>query len=276
MNFTGEGNGTFEVTQMDHITSIEEILKGFEPVELDALGDLRYMNRIDTKYLFSVSKLPELLLSIRTEYKALEIEKIRKFSYKTVYFDTPELHFYNQHVTGKLNRSKVRIRTYESNGLTFLEVKQKSNKGRTSKSRLEKEPGDMNHIEQSRLFLNELISSNTEKLKAVINTGFTRITLVNFEKSERITIDYNLVWNNLKGETVNMPFLAIAEIKSEKSTSQSPFFSQLKKQGVRSTGFSKYAMGMAIVNGAPKQNNLKPKLLLIKKIRDEFIGNGTV
>lgn len=276
MNFTGEGNGTFEVTQMDHITSIEEILKGFEPVELDALGNLRYMNRIDTKYLFSVSKLPELLLSIRAEYKALEIEKIRKFSYKTVYFDTPELHFYNQHVTGKLNRSKVRIRTYESNGLTFLEVKQKSNKGRTSKSRLEKEPGDMNHIEQSRLFLNELISSNTEKLKAVINTGFTRITLVNFEKSERITIDYNLVWNNLKGETVNMPFLAIAEIKSEKSTSQSPFFSQLKKQGVRSTGFSKYAMGMAIVNGAPKQNNLKPKLLLIKKIRDEFIGNGTV
>lgn len=276
MNFTGEGNGAFEVTQMDHNTSIEEILKGFEPVELDALGDLRYMNRIDTKYLFSVSKLPELLLSIRTEYKALEIEKIRKFSYKTVYFDTPELHFYNQHVTGKLNRSKVRIRTYESNGLTFLEVKQKSNKGRTSKSRLEKEPGDMNHIEQSRLFLNELISSNTEKLKAVINTGFTRITLVNFEKSERITIDYNLVWNNLKGETVNMPFLAIAEIKSEKSTSQSPFFSQLKKQGVRSTGFSKYAMGMAIVNGAPKQNNLKPKLLLIKKIRDEFIGNGTV
>ncbi|MEZ5021335.1 MAG: polyphosphate polymerase domain-containing protein [Bacteroidales bacterium] len=261
---------------MDHSTSIEEILKGFEPVELDALGDLRYMNRIDTKYLFSVSKLPELLLSIRSEYKALEIEKIRKFSYKTVYFDTPELHFYNQHVTGKLNRSKVRIRTYESNGLTFLEVKQKSNKGRTSKSRLEKEPGDMNHIEQSRLFLNELISSNTEKLKAVINTGFTRITLVNFEKSERITIDYNLVWNNLKGETVNMPFLAIAEIKSEKSTSQSPFFSQLKKQGVRSTGFSKYAMGMAIVNGAPKQNNLKPKLLLIKKIRDEFIGNGTV
>lgn len=261
---------------MDHSASIEEILKGFEPVELDALGDLRYMNRIDTKYLFSVSKLPELLLSIRTEYKALEIEKIRKFSYKTVYFDTPELHFYNQHVTGKLNRSKVRIRTYESNGLTFLEVKQKSNKGRTSKSRLEKEPGDMNHIEQSRLFLNELISSNTEKLKAVINTGFTRITLVNFEKSERITIDYNLVWNNLKGETVNMPFLAIAEIKSEKSTSQSPFFSQLKKQGVRSTGFSKYAMGMAIVNGAPKQNNLKPKLLLIKKIRDEFIGNGTV
>jgi len=274
-NFAGGGNATFEMKQMEHCKSIEEMLKGFEPVELDALGNLRYMNRVDTKYLFSVSKLPGLLLKVRSEYKALEIEKLRSFSYKTVYFDTPDLHFYNQHVTGKLNRSKVRIRTYESNDLTFLEVKQKSNKGRTSKSRLEKEPGDMNHIEQSRLFLNELISSGAESLKAVINTGFTRITLVNFETSERITIDYNLVWNNLKGETVRIPFLAIAEIKSEKSTSQSPFFRQLKQLGVRSTGFSKYAMGMAMVNGAPKQNNLKPKLLLIKKISDEFIGNGT-
>jgi hypothetical protein len=270
----GMGTTTLEKKQMDQCAGIGKILERFEPVGLDALGNLRYMNRVDTKYLFSVSKLPQLLSNIQAEYKTLEIEKLRRFNYKTVYFDTPDLYFYNQHVTGKLNRSKVRIRTYESNGLTFLEVKQKSNKGRTSKSRLEKEPGDMNHIEQSQLFLNELISSKAEKLKAVINTGFTRITLVNFEKSERITIDYNLVWNNLKGDTVSMPFLAIAEIKSEKSTSQSPFFSQLKLLGVRSTGFSKYAIGMAMVNSAPKQNNLKPKILLIKKIRDEFNRNG--
>lgn len=260
---------------MDHSTVIVQILKEFESIGLEALGNLRYMNRVDTKYLFSVSKLPQLLMNIQADYKALEIENLRRFNYKTVYFDTPDLHFYNQHVTGKLNRSKVRIRTYESNGLTFLEVKQKSNKGRTSKSRLGKEPGDMNHIEQSRLFLNELISSEAGKLRAVINTGFTRITLVNFEKSERITIDYDIAWTNLKGETVNMPFLAIAEIKNEKSTSLSPFFIQLKQMGVRRTGFSKYAMGMAMVNGAPKQNNLKPKFLLLKKIRDEFNRNGT-
>jgi hypothetical protein len=259
---------------MDPCTDIVQILKGFEPVGLDEMGSVRYMNRIDTKYLFSVSKLPRLLMNIQSEYRALEIEKMRRFRYKTVYFDTPDLRFYTQHVTGKLNRSKVRIRTYESNGLTFLEVKQKSNKGRTCKSRLEKEPGDMNHIEQSRLFLNELISSDANNLKAVINTGFTRITLVSFRESERITIDYDLKWNNLKGETVSMPFLAIAEIKSDKSTSQSPFFSQLKQLGIRRSGFSKYAMGMAMVNGAPKQNNLKPKILLIKKIRDEFNGNG--
>lgn len=260
---------------MKELKDIADLLQRFEPVGLDGLTDVRYMNRVDTKYLFSVSRLPELLHNIMPLYMTLEIDRQREFRYKTVYFDTPELLFYNQHVTGKLNRAKVRIRTYETNGLTFLEVKQKSNKGRTSKSRLEKEAGDMNHIQQSREFLTELISANTGTLKAVINTGFTRITLVNHGNAERITIDYNISWNNLKGDCVEMPFLAIAEIKSEKSTSLSPFFQELKHLGIRSTGFSKYAIGMALVHGAPKQNILKPKFLLLNRIRDEYYWNGT-
>lgn len=260
---------------MKEVKDIADLLKGFEPVSLDGITCVRYMNRVDTKYLFAVSRLPELLQNIMPLYMTLEIDRQREFSYKTVYFDTPELLFYNQHVTGKLNRAKVRIRTYETNGLTFLEVKQKSNKGRTCKSRMEKEPGDMNHIQQSREFLTELISANAGILKAVVNTGFTRITLVNLVNAERITIDYNISWNNMKGDCVEMPFLAIAEIKSEKSTSLSPFFQELKHLGIRSTGFSKYAMGMALVLGAPKQNTLKPKFLLLNRIRDEYYRNGT-
>jgi hypothetical protein len=256
------------------LTEIAKILRGFEPLGLESISDVRYMNRVDTKYLFSVSKLPMLLRNVQSEYMTLEINQMHEFRYKTVYFDTPDLLFYNQHVTGKLNRAKVRIRTYESNGLTFLEVKQKSNKGRTSKSRLEKEPGDMNHIEQSREFLPELLYFSAGELKPVINTGFTRLTLVSLARAERITIDYNISWNNMTGETVEMPFLAIAEIKSEKSTSLSPFFIELKRLGIRSTGFSKYATGMALVNGVPKQNNLKSKILLLNRIKNEYDANG--
>ena len=252
-----------------------ELLIQFKSVGLADISSVSYMNRVDTKYLFSVSKLPGLLQNVLSDYSILEVERHRQFSYKTVYFDTDDLFFYNQHVTGKLNRAKVRIRTYESNGLTFLEVKQKSNKGRTSKSRFEKEPGDMNHIEQSREFIAGMVSSEAACLKPVINTGFTRITLVSLARAERITIDFNLVWTNLSGESVEMPFLAIAEIKSRKSTSLSPFFQQLKKLGVRSTGFSKYAAGMALVNNAPKQNILKNKILLLNRIKDEYNRNGT-
>ncbi|MDF1559187.1 MAG: polyphosphate polymerase domain-containing protein [Bacteroidales bacterium] len=259
------------------MTKLNDILQGFEPVGLDGTYNVRYMNRVDTKYLFPVSKLPLLLRSVRSVYSALEIDNEREFCYKTVYFDTPDLVFYLQHVTGKLNRTKVRVRSYESNGLTFLEVKQKSNKGRTSKTRQEKEKvmDGMDHLEESHEFLEELISADSTSLKPVLNTGFTRITLVNLQHAERITVDYNITWNNLKGECLKMPYLAIAEIKSEKSTALSPFFMQLKSQGIRSTGFSKYVTGMALLNGATKQNNIKPKFLLLNRIRDEFYRNGT-
>lgn len=254
---------------------ISEILNGFEPVGLEEINSVGYMSRIDTKYLFSLSKLPMLLRSVQQLYKILEIDGQREFDYKTVYFDTPQLNFYKQHVTGKLNRDKVRVRKYENNGLTFLEVKHKSNKGRTLKTRLEKEEGDMNHVAQSREFLEELISEDAGSLKAVINTGFSRITLVNLDEAERVTIDFNISWNNLKGASIDVPFLAIAEIKSNKSTSMSPFFQELKKLGIRSTGFSKYAAGMALLNNVPKKNSIKPKFLLLNKIKDEYNRNGT-
>ena len=35
-----------------------------------------------------------------------------------------------------MERDKVRLRTYETNSLTYLEVKHKTNKGRTVKSRI--------------------------------------------------------------------------------------------------------------------------------------------
>ena len=259
---------------MNLSTEIDVMINDFKPVGLEDIVRVRYMNRVDTKFLFAVNKLPELLKNIQSQYNALEIEQLKEFRYKTVYFDTSDMLFYNQHVTGKLNRAKVRIRTYESNGLTFLEVKQKSNKGRTSKSRLEKEPGDMNHIEESREYLPELLNFTAGSLKPVISTGFTRITLVNLDRAERITIDYNISWNNFKGKILEMPFLAIAEIKSDKSTSLSPFFLELKQLGIRSTGFSKFALGMALLNGAPKQNILKSKILLLNRIRNEYDSNA--
>lgn len=252
------------------MSRIDKILMNFAPIDLEGMKGVRFMNRIDTKYLFSVRKLHDLLISCETDYKVLEINHQRQFNYKTVYFDTPELLFYYQHVTGKLSRYKVRIRTYETNGLTFLEVKHKSNKGRTSKTRIEKENGDRYGDQKSQSFLNELVSPEANSLKPVITTGFTRITLAGLDASERITIDFNLSFNNFKGAKAELPFLAVAEIKRDKSHGNSAFVQQMKKMGLHRCSFSKYCVAMALVNDVPKQNTLKPKLLLLKKIKDEY------
>jgi hypothetical protein len=134
---------------------------------------------------------------------------------------------------------------------------------------------DPQEDEQSRSFLQELVSADAASLKPVINTGFTRITLVNLADEERITVDYNLSWHNFRGGAVEMPFLAIAEIKRDKSNVMSLFYQKLKDMGVRSTGFSKYCTGMAMLNNIQKKNNIKPKILLLNKIRNEYDRNGS-
>ena len=251
-----------------------DLLESFAPIGLDGTMTVKFMSRIDTKYLFPIGKLPYLLRNVQPFYHILEISQQREFNYKTVYFDTPDLLFYRQHVTGKLNRDKVRVRTYEANSLTFLEVKHKSNKGVTSKTRIPKNEGDPDYYKNSSVFLKGLIETDPHSLKAMITTRSTRITLVNLTRAERITIDYDISWNNLRGDVLEMPFLAIAEIKNGKSTSQSAFFQQLKKLGIRKTSFSKYAVGMTLLYPVEKKNAVKPKLLLINKIRNEYYRNG--
>jgi hypothetical protein len=234
------------------------------------MDSVELMNRVDNKYLLPVSKLPFLLNTLSSDYRVLEISKQREFRYSTVYFDTPEYLFFYQHLTGKLGRYKVRMRTYEVTNRSYLEVKFKSNKGRTSKTRIKKDNAGTFSDENSQNFLRQKVNADTEALQPVINSYFTRITLVNLASSERVTIDYNVSYTNNDGKRIELPFLAIVEIKKDKAHGHSLFFKQLKKMNIREAGFSKFCLGVALLNNVPRTNNIKPKLLIINKIKNEF------
>jgi len=246
------------------------ILKNFSSITLDEMNSIEFMTRVDTKYLFSVNLLPRLLHDVAKNYRVLEINRQRESNYKTIYFDTPDYRFFNQHVTGKLNRYKIRLRTYQTNALTFLEVKHKSNKGRTTKSRIRKDEGERYDDQKSKSFLSRKVLADIGILRMVITSHFTRITLANIEASERITIDYNLSYTNEAGNIIDLPFLAIAEIKRERASVGSVFHLHLKKFGIRQTGFSKYCTGVALLNDVARKSNLKPKLLMLNKIKNEY------
>ena len=59
-------------------------------------------------------------------------------------------------------------------------------------------------------------------LSPVLMNGFTRITLVGKEFKERITLDYDLTFASPDGKISEFPFLAIAELKRERHSGQSP------------------------------------------------------
>ena len=106
----------------------------FDPIRLDEMNEVKLMNRVDRKYWFHLDRLENLLHSIKNDYFILNIDGQSILPYATSYFDTTQNNMYTSHVNGKLNRYKVRRRTYVSTGISFLEVKFKSNKGKTIKN----------------------------------------------------------------------------------------------------------------------------------------------
>jgi len=251
-------------------SEISNLLNEFSPISLEEMDCVELMNRTDTKYIFSSHKLPLILERAANIYRILEIKHKRIFSYSTTYLDTANYMFFNQQMSGKLNRHKVRYRIYEASGTSYLEVKRKTNKNRTIKWRIQNRitnEGCDNHAKQ---FVQNLIELKNFNLKPILINRFDRLTLVNFDPLERVTIDHNLSFSDGNGKTVHLPFLGIVELKREGYTNNSPFINMLKDMEIRSSGFSKYCIGGAMLYDLPRKNMLKPKFLKLNKIENEY------
>jgi hypothetical protein len=243
--------------------NLNKILEKFDPVSLDELNQLRLMNRIDSKFVLPVDKLIPLINRVTDHYRVLEIDGKRAFLYHTEYLDSPKLDFYHNHQNQRLNRFKIRYRTYQT-GTSFLEIKRKTNKGKTLKSRIEVTNG-AKFSEDQYHFIDSVVTLDKHNLKISSTNHFNRITLASFETNERITLDFGLMVSDKDGQK-SLPHIAIAEVKREKLANASPFTKALKELNIYSRGFSKYCMGMALLNPGLKQNSFKPNLLYIKKL----------
>lgn len=247
-------------------------LSTLNPIGLDAIGCVRVMNRIEIKYVFSAGKLTDLIDLLDGKYKVLEIGNMRTLPYHTTYMDTPDFLFYNQHVRGELERHKIRYRKYEFTGDSFLEIKKKTNKRRTIKRRIVNNFKSGSFDDQAESFMSEHLPVKSTLLRPVLINRFTRATLIGLESKERITIDYNISFSDPTREVqTEMSYLAIVELKKEGYTECSHFNNLIKQLNIHPTGFSKYCTGNAILNDKLRKNMIKPTLLLLKKIENEYI-----
>lgn len=230
------------------------------------MDSVELMNRTDTKFMLSRSDLGQILSGLSDDYRVLEINGIRQSQYETLYYDTPEFLFYKRHHSGKKNRYKIRKRSYVDSHLTFLEVKFKSNKDRTIKERT-KLPLIAEELDTSQVdFIKDKSEIEFELVPKLWNQ-FRRITLVNKNSPERLTIDCDLVFKT-DHTSAHFPELVIAEVKQEKQNRHSPFMVELKKRRIRPESISKYCLGVALLIPGIKTNNFKEKILKIKKIQN--------
>jgi hypothetical protein len=194
-----------------------------------------------------------------------EIDGERNMLYDTTYFDTTGFDMYCQHQHGYARRQKIRFRTYVSSHLQFMEVKTKNNHGRTKKKRIE--VGDMDLSDKvKRDFLAQTLRFDVDQLQAHTHNLFRRVTLVNYGKTERLTIDTQLQFHNLlTGDDRDMGPLVIIELKRD-GLVFSPVLDMLRRLRIHPHGFSKYCMGAALTNDTLPQNRFKEKLRDVDRI----------
>ncbi len=238
------------------------ILEGFEPINLKEMDSVKLMNRTDTKFIFNISHFPAIMQEVMEHYRVLEIDGKRISRYETLYYDTGRYDLYNKHHQGKLNRYKIRHRTYVESNIGFLEVKFKNNKGRTIKTRISQKDVPFTWQSDCETFLNKMLPFQPQSLVPVIWINYSRLTLVNKTSPERLTIDLGLEFKKNEQNQI-LDKLVIAEVKQEKRQA-SPFMKVMKKYHIREGSISKYCMGIAFTCNDVKKNNFKAKLLTIK------------
>ena len=248
---------------------IQSLLKEMKPITLDEMSSIRLMNRLDTKYVASKQQLVELLHLLRDKYFVQEINDMRICPYRTTYLDTEDHKMYLQHHNKHANRLKVRVRTYLSDGdLTFLEVKRKNNHKRTKKKRMEvislEKCSETDGAEE---FLKKRTKGMEFKdLHPVVQNMFQRITLVNYAKTERLTIDFNVQFHNFEtGVFRDTDNLVVIELKRDGNV-YSPVVSILRDIHVHPSGFSKCCIGMALTDKSLKQNNFKERIHYLERV----------
>lgn len=244
---------------------IQECINTFDSVTLKQLDSVQLQNRIDTKYILTKAELYDLLQGIKEQQYVLDIDGTRIFSYQTIYFDTEDFQFYKDHHNGCINRVKVRSREYIESNLCFYEIKRKLFGTRTDKQRKriksiyhEVPDNDYKLIEYKRL--------HDRPIEKKITNYFKRITLTNKKFTERITIDLEINFENKNGERIALPNLCVVEVKQGKSDVFSNTIQVLKKLRIHETGFSKYAIGVSLLEPSVKHNNFKPVLLKLNKL----------
>ena len=248
------------------MTEILQILKEYIPISLEEMSGIKLMNRTDTKYVTSYQILKEILLVDRHDYRVQEVNGEYNIAYHTIYLDTPDRDMYVTHQSGRIVREKIRIRTYVNSDLTFLEVKNRNNKGRTDKRRIR--IGSIESIKEDGgdTFLRQHAWYDQSQLLPLLESSFHRITLVNNHKTERLTIDTGVEFRCLQsGKISSLDNIVIIELKRDGHTF-SPIKEILHKLHIQSSGFSKYCIGSALTVSHLKCNRLKPKLRMLNKM----------
>jgi hypothetical protein len=246
-----------------------DLFDGFQPISLDEMNNVKLLDRMDRKFMFHIRHLQDILFLAKDDYYILEIAGKRSARYETTYFDTPDYEMFTKHHNGKLNRYKVRFRSYVDSNVNFFEIKFKSNKGRTIKKRIRLKDNNWTLEGDTADLLERKSPYKSSDIIPAIQVNYTRITLVNKNMKERLTIDLGLNFEHGEKKAA-FPSLIIAELKQDRS-GESAFMNIMQTKRIKQASMSKYCLGIASTVNNIKLNNFKAKVRYVNQLFTEKV-----
>jgi hypothetical protein len=242
--------------------ALSSALDGFAEASLDLLRARLLLDRVDRKYLLSMSLLSEVLAAIAGEYRLLPAAGAAAATYRTHYFDTADHRLYQDHRRGRVPRQKVRVRHHLDRQLTFLEVK--SRRGtRSTKARLPRPFGCDALDQDAHEFLAGHVAFPPAGLAPAVTNEFRRATLLGQAVDERVTIDCDLeLTAGPRSET--LPGLVILEVKQGRYSNKTPAVSALRRLHVREHAISKYCLALARLSPV-RSNTFRPAMRAVER-----------
>lgn len=217
-----------------------------------AAADLR--TRVDRKYLLTTEEFTRLAPGLYGHLRALEIGGRRAFAYASVYFDTPDLLTYRQHLQGRRRRYKIRTRAYLDSGDCLLEVKCAGGREETIKHRTAHPMAARDRLTAAgRAFVATALAGTyglpvPPGLRPVLTTAYRRTTFADPDAGLRVTCDTD-VTITAPGvpELRAAPDLVIVEVKA--ASAGSPPERALRRHRLRPVTLSKYCVAIAALRG---------------------------
>jgi hypothetical protein len=237
---------------------LEPLVASLDPVDLSAITSAALLDRTEVKYLMGTATLGAALEQLGDGYMVLSVDGHRINRYRTLYFDTQQFTMYHRNLAGGGARYKVRAREYVETSTTFFEIKRKTNKDRTIKSRIPTTDLATTIEGHSAQFLEENCPFDAGELLPCLWNRYLRITPVHKEHPERVTIDFDLSFE-WRDRRVALPGIVVAEVKMQGAPRLSDFIGVMRENHVRRTGFSKFCVGVSLVYPEIKQNRLRKK-----------------
>lgn len=260
-------------------TVFDTQLKDFQALTLTELNSqASFLKRIDKKFLLTKNQLSEILQDLQKDFQVLEIAGKKVFSYDNIYMDTKNYLFYNQHQDKFKTRTKIRTRLYKDSDMAFFEFKQKIN-GVTQKFRYQfpsEEHGIM--TKWKKRFFEWVWQSmyqgtpDAPHIFPAMQTKYKRITLVEKEWTERLTIDFSMKTLDLRDEdskTVSFKNVVIIESKSLWENCKS--WKIMEKYNIpEAKSCSKYALGIVYAGIAKKHDTFQNTIEKMEEIKKEI------